>query len=560
MPQFVGALDQGTTSTRFVVFDKDGSIVTFHQMELEQHYPQPGWVEHDPYEIIDTARTCIEHAVNKLKILGHKASDITSIGITNQRETVVTWDRLTGQPLHPAIVWSDSRTTETVKALAATDPKGVDCLRHLCGLPLTTYFSAVKLRWLLDNVPIVQQAQQQQRLQFGTVDTWLIYNLTGGQKNNVLVTDVTNASRTMLMDIHTLQWSEEAKHFFKFDQIHMPKIVSSSQIYGLVDEGSLEGVPIAGCLGDQQAALVGQKCFNVGDAKNTYGTGCFMLFNTGSAPVISKNGLLTTVAYQFGDHPPAYALEGSVAVAGSSINWLRDNLGVIEDALDLNRLASTVDSSAGVYFVTAFAGLFAPYWRDDARGTICGMTQFTRLEHICRATLEAVCYQSRAILEAMNKESGKPLRSLKVDGGMSNSDLCMQIQADVLGIHVDRPQMREMTALGSAIAAGFATGFWKSFDELALINTEGRMIFDSKITGERREAMYNGWNEAVKRSYGWATANTTTNASKAIAIVTNTAYTYVSAVNTTAVIAAAVAVVAAIAVAAAATTTATARH
>ncbi|KAF7724338.1 Glycerol kinase [Apophysomyces ossiformis] len=510
MPKFVGAIDQGTTSTRFVIFDERGSLVTYHQIEFEQHYPQPGWVEHDPYELLDSAKTCIEHAVSKLEIMGHDASDIQAIGITNQRETTIVWDSETGQPLYPAIVWSDARTVDTVHALAKKSDKGVNALQHLCGLPLTTYFSAVKLRWLLDNVPAVAEAQQQGRLQFGTVDTWLIYNLTGGLDKGVVVTDVTNASRTMLMDIHTLSWSDEAKRFFDFDHVQFPKIVSSSQVYGNMSDGSLEGIPIAGCLGDQQAALVGQKCFNVGDAKNTYGTGCFMLFNTGDAPVISKNGLLSTVAYQLGtDAAPAYALEGSVAVAGSSINWLRDNLGLIQDAAHLNELAQKVNDTAGVYFVTAFAGLFAPYWRSDARGTICGMTQYTTLEHICRATLEAVCYQSRAILDAMNKESQKPLRSLKVDGGMSNSDLCMQIQADILGIGVQRPQMRETTALGSAIAAGFATGIWKTFEDLDGINAENHTIFEGQITEEKRRRMYNGWNEAVKRSYGWASDATT---------------------------------------------------
>lgn len=297
--------------------------------------------------------------------------------------------------------------------------------------------------------------------------------------------------------------------FFGFEQVLLPRIVSSSEVYGAFFEGSLKGVPIAGCLGDQQAALVGQQCFEVGDAKNTYGTGCFMLFNTGPTPVQSKNGLLTTVAYKFGDAEPAYALEGSVAVAGSSINWLRDNLGVIASPTELNTLASQVKSTAGVYFVTAFAGLFAPYWRSDARGTICGITHFTKLEHICRATLEAVCYQSRAILDAMNKDAEKPLRSLKVDGGLSNSDLCMQIQADVLGIQVDRPLMRETTALGSAIAAGFAVGIWKSFEELSAINREGRTYFDSKVSESRRQKMYGGWEQAVKRSFGWANTATT---------------------------------------------------
>ncbi|OBZ91088.1 Glycerol kinase [Choanephora cucurbitarum] len=510
MPQFIGSIDQGTTSTRFVIFNEKGQIVTFHQMEFEQSYPQPGWVEHDPYELLDSVHTCIEHAISKLALMGYDASDIKCIGLTNQRETLITWDALTGHPLYPAIIWSDARTIETVEELAKKSDKGVDALKDVCGLPLATYFTGVKLRWLLDNVPVVSQARNQNRLRVGTVDTWLIYNLTGGlDHNGVIVTDVTNASRTMLMDIHTLNWSPKSIEFFGFEQVLLPRIVSSSEVYGTVSEGSLTGVPIAGCLGDQQAALVGQQCFEVGDAKNTYGTGCFMLFNTGNQPVQSKNGLLTTVAYKFGDAEPAYALEGSVAVAGSSINWLRDNLGVIADTAELNTLASQVSSTSGIYFVTGFAGLFAPYWRSDARGTICGITHFTRLEHICRATLEAVCYQSRAILEAMNMDAQSPLRSLKVDGGMSNSDLCMQIQADVLGIQVDRPSMRETTALGSAIAAGFAMGIWKSFEELSEINKEDRTYFESKISEKRRNKMVNGWEQAVKRSYGWANANTT---------------------------------------------------
>lgn len=318
------------------------------------------------------------------------------------------------------------------------------------------------------------------------------------------MTDVTNASRTMLMDIHTLQWSDECLQFFGLEDLQLPKLVSSSRIYGNISSGSLAGIPIAGCLGDQQAAMVGQKCFNKGDAKNTYGTGCFMLFNTGNKPIVSQHGLLSTVAFQFGDQPASYALEGSVAVAGSSINWLRDNLGVINSPAQLNELAAKVDDTAGVYFVTAFNGLFAPYWRDDARGTICGLTQYTNISHLARATLEAVCYQSRAILEAMDRESNTPLRSLKVDGGISNSDLCMQIQADVLGINVERPSMREMTALGAAIAAGLATGVWESIEDLKDVNQEGVSVFEPKIDEKKRERMFHGWQEAVTRSFGWS--------------------------------------------------------
>ncbi|GAA5797819.1 hypothetical protein EDC94DRAFT_621026 [Helicostylum pulchrum] len=505
--QFIGAIDQGTTSTRFVIFDKEGKLLTYHQMEFEQHYRHPGWVEHDPYDILASVDTCIEHAVRKLSLLGYDASSIQCVGITNQRETTIAWDSETGQPLCPAIVWSDNRTSHTVQDLASQEghKQGVNAIHSICGLPLTTYFSAVKLKWMMDHEPAVKEAHENNRLQFGTIDTWLIYNLTGGVKNGgVLVTDVTNASRTMLMDIHTLEWSQKAIDFFGFKGLRLAKIVPSSSVYGKIHSGSLKNIPISGCLGDQQSALVGQKCFKVGEAKNTYGTGCFMLFNTGDSPVISKNGLLTTVAYQLGNDKPMYALEGSIAVAGSSIQWLRDNLGIIKESKDIGTLAEKVEDTAGVYFVTAFSGLFAPYWRDDARGTICGLTQYTKREHIARATLEAVCYQSRAILEAMNKDAGEPLRSLKVDGGVSNSDACMQIQADILNIEVCRPQMRETTALGAAIAAGLAMGVWNSVEDLNDVNKDGRTVFKSKITDEKRETMYHGWKEAIKRSFGWA--------------------------------------------------------
>ncbi|KAI8977610.1 hypothetical protein BDF20DRAFT_906541 [Mycotypha africana] len=447
--------------------------------------------------------------------MGLKASDIKGIGLTNQRETLITWDSQTGRPLYPAILWSDTRTIDTVHRLAQQSDKGVDALKAICGLPLATYFTAVKLRWLLDHIPRVSQAQAQHRLRVGTVDTWLIYNLTGGcVHDGAYMTDVTNASRTMLMDLHTLRWSEEAIAFFGLQDIVLPRIASSSEIYGEIVEGSLAGVPLAGCLGDQQAALVGHQCFSVGEAKNTYGTGCFMLFNTGHQAVPSKNGLLTTVAYQWGsESPPTYALEGSIAVAGAAIGWLRDNLGVIQSTREVNRLASKVKNTAGVYFVTAFGGLLAPYWRSDARGTLCGITHFTRLEHICRAALEAVCYQSRALLDAMNKDSGSPLRVLKVDGGMSHSDLTMQIQADVLGIPVDRPQMRETTALGAAIAAGFALGIYKSKEDLPNGHSQqpqqDRTLFLPTIPATQRKKMVHGWQQAVQRSFGWANPATT---------------------------------------------------
>ncbi|ORZ21193.1 hypothetical protein BCR42DRAFT_407042 [Absidia repens] len=510
MTKLIGALDQGTTSTRFVIFDDTGAIVTFHQIEFEQHYPHPGWVEHDPFELLDSCRLCIEHAVNKLIKLGYQVSDIEGIGITNQRETTIAWDKKTGQPLYPAIVWSDVRTQNTVDQLSKKSPKGVDALRSICGLPLTTYFSAIKLRWLLDHVPAVAQAREHDRLVFSTVDSWLIFHLTGGLENDgVFVTDVTNASRTMLMDIHSLSWSNESIRFFGFEGIELPQIKSSSCIYGHIKQGALTGFAIAGCLGDQQAALVGQKCFETGTAKNTYGTGCFMLFNLGDAipPVLSHNGLLTTVAYQLGkDQRPVYALEGSVAVGGSSINWLRDNMHLISDHHQLNELAASVEDTGGVYFVTAFGGLFAPYWKVDARGTICGLTQYTTRAHLARATLEAACYQSKAVLDAMNKDSGTPLRALNVDGGMSNSDLCMQIQANLLGdgVLVTRPKMRETTALGSAIAAGLALGVWKDLNDLDKVNKEGETVFRSQLSAESTERLYSGWQKAVTRSLDWA--------------------------------------------------------
>ncbi|KAI8060055.1 hypothetical protein BC940DRAFT_312872 [Gongronella butleri] len=503
MAQYIGALDQGTTSTRFVIFDERGRIVTYHQLEFEQHYPQPGWVEHDPLELLDTCQVCIDRAVRKFVDLGHDASSIRAIGITNQRETTIAWDRETGEPLYPAIVWSDGRTQSTVETLANKSEKGIDALRDACGLPLTTYFSAVKFRWMLDNVPAVARAQRENRLAFSTVDAWLIFNLTGGvDQQGEFVTDVTNASRTMLMDINTLKWNQKAIEFFGFEGVHLPRIAPSSTVYGQLSHGPLKGVAIAGCLGDQQAALVGQKCFQDGDAKNTYGTGCFMLYNVGAKPVFSSNGLLTTVAYQLGDEL-AYALEGSIAVGGSSINWLRDNMGLIADAQELNHLASSVQDTGGVYFVTAFSGLFAPYWRSDARGIICGLTQYTNKAHLARATLEAACYQTKAILDAMNKDSGTPLRALNVDGGMSNSDLCMQIQANLVRTPVRRPQMRETTALGSAIAAGLAVGLWSSLDDLTSVNAEGQSVFEADIPESASTLLYNGWKKAVTRAYGW---------------------------------------------------------
>ncbi|KAL1915008.1 uncharacterized protein VTP21DRAFT_7713 [Calcarisporiella thermophila] len=503
MPEFVGAIDQGTTSSRFLIFSNRGELVASHQLEFAQHYPHPGWVEHNPEDIMESVRECIRVAMEKFEALGHSKSDIRGVGITNQRETTVAWDAETGEALYNAIVWCDTRTLETVHELAGRSDKGAKALQNVCGLPLTTYFSGVKVKWMLDNVPAVKEALESGRLRVGTIDSWLIYKLTGGKEGGVLVTDVTNASRTMFMDIRKLEWSEECCEFFGITPSVLPKIATSSEVYGRFVSGPLEGTPIAGCLGDQQAALVGQKCFQAGDAKNTYGTGCFMLFNTGTEPVLSTHGLLTTVAYQFAGSEPHYALEGSVAVAGSAVKWVRDNLGLIKEAHEIGELATKVPNTGGVYFVTAFSGLFAPYWRDDARGVLVGLTQYTNKYHIARATLEAVCFQTRAILDAMNLDSGKELTGLKVDGGMTNSDVCMQLQADILGIEVDRPEMRETTALGAAFAAGIATGVWKSLSELTSINTEGQTLFKPQISGEEREAKYKDWQRAVEKSLNW---------------------------------------------------------
>lgn len=439
---------------------------------------------------------------------GFSAKNIRSIGITNQRETTVVWDKNTGEPLHNAIVWPDTRTTNLVRELKGRP--GADDLREACGLPLSTYPSSVKLMWLLQNVPAVKEAYEESRLAFGTVDSWLIFKLNGGveAKKPVHVTDSTNASRTMFMDIRTMKYDEKLLNFFGIDptKCALPEIVPSSdaKAFGKVMTGSLKDTPIAGCLGDQSSALVGQCGFQPGQAKNTYGTGCFLLYNVGTEPVISKAGLLATVAYDFGNgQQPVYALEGSVAVGGAGVKFLINNLGFFEKSNEIEEVAASVPDNGGVVFVTAFSGLFAPYWIDDAKGTIFGMTQHTKKGHIARATLEATCYQTHAILNAMEQDSGKKLQVLAVDGGLSNSDLCMQTQADVSGIPVDRPAMRETTALGAAIAAGFATGVWKGQEELSQVNSKGRVLFKPSISTERRTKMFRKWEQAVEMSKGW---------------------------------------------------------
>jgi glycerol kinase len=441
---------------------------------------------------------------------GHTAKEIRSIGITNQRETTVVWDKTTGEPLHNAIVWPDTRTAHLVRELKGRP--GADDLTEVCGLPLSTYPSSVKLMWLIQNIPAVKDAYEESRLAFGTVDSWLIYKLNGGAsaKKPVHVTDTTNASRTMFMNLRTTKYDLKMLDFFGIDpnKCALPDIVPSSDAtaYGKLAKGPLAGVSIAGCLGDQSSALVGQCGFEPGQAKNTYGTGCFLLYNVGTEPVISKHGLMATVAYDFGKgHPPVYALEGSVAVAGAGVKYLINNMGFFDKSDEIEKVATSVDDNGGVVFVTAFSGLFAPYWIDDAKGTIFGMTQHTKKGHIARATLEATCYQNQAILKAMEKDSGHKLQVIAVDGGLSNSDLCMQTQANISGIPVDRPAMRETTALGAAIAAGLATGVWRELSDLSEVNKKGRVQFQPEISEEKRNKMFKKWEQAVEMSRGWVT-------------------------------------------------------
>ncbi|KAL0941901.1 glycerol kinase [Colletotrichum truncatum] len=518
---FMGSIDQGTTSTRFLIFNGLGDPVAMHQIEFENHYPHSGtplppfsrWHEHDPLELLSSVEECIEKAMAKFAEKGYSAANIRGVGITNQRETTVLWDSRTGEPLHNAVVWPDTRTTSLVRDLRSRP--GADKLQDLCGLPLSTYPSSVKLRWLLDNVPAIREAYDGGYLAFGTVDSWLIYRLNGGASLGdaaIHVTDSTNASRTMFMNLRTLKYDDELLAFFDIDKskIRLPKIVPSSDptAFGKLASGVLKGVPIAGCLGDQSSALVGQCGFSPGQAKNTYGTGCFLLYNVGNEPVISKSGLLATVAYDFGKgRKPVYALEGSIAVAGSGVKFLVKNLSFVEDASRISALAETVPDNGGVVFVTAFSGLFAPYWIDDAKGTLFGITQHTQKGHIARATLEATCYQTKAILDAMATDSGHALESLAVDGGLSNSDLCMQSQADISGIRVDRPAMRETTALGAAIAAGLALGVWDELEDLKNVNQNGRRVFHPSPDREKNLKLFKKWEQAVDMSRGWVRDN-----------------------------------------------------
>ncbi|EXG81594.1 glycerol kinase GlpK [Cryptosporangium arvum] len=497
MPDFVGAVDQGTTSTRFMVFDHGGNEVGRHQLEHEQILPQAGWVEHNPVEIWERTASVIRTAMNNLNL---SASDLAALGITNQRETTVVWDKRTGRPYYNAIVWQDTRTDRIASALDR-DERG-QTIRQKAGLPPATYFSGGKIQWILENVEGVREAAEAGHAIFGNTDTWLIWNLTGGAH----VTDVTNASRTMLMDLETLDWDDELLSFFNIPRSMLPEIRPSSDPAGY---GSLEAggpfrgdVPLTGDLGDQQAATVGQVCFAPGEAKNTYGTGNFLLLNTGNELVRSEHGLLTTVCYKFGDQAPVYALEGSIAVTGSAVQWLRDQLGIISGASQSEALARQVDDNGGVYFVPAFSGLFAPYWRSDARGAIVGLSRYNTNAHLARATLESICYQSRDVSEAMAQDSGVTLDVLKVDGGVTANSLCMQLQADILGVPVSRPVVAETTALGAAYAAGLAVGFWKNTDELRENWNESER-WQPSWSEERRTEGYAKWRKAVERTLDW---------------------------------------------------------
>ncbi len=497
MSKYVGAIDQGTTSSRFIVFDQAGAIVAVAQREHEQIYPKPGWVEHDAAEIWRNTETVIGEALARG---GVKAGQLAAVGITNQRETTLLWDRNTGAPLANALVWQDTRTADLVAAYARDG--GQDRFRARTGLPLATYFSGLKLKRLLDNVPGARAKADAGDALFGTIDTWVLWNLTGGPAGGVHATDVTNASRTQLVDLRSLDWDDELLAAFDVPRAVLPRILPSSTSYGAAMIPALRGVPIAGILGDQQAALVGQTCFDPGEAKNTYGTGCFMLMNTGQQIVPSTAGLVTTVAYQLGDEPPCYALEGSIAIAGALVQWLRDNLGVIAKSSDVEALARTVEDNGDVYVVPAFSGLFAPYWRDTARGVITGLTRYANRGHIARAALEAVAYQTRDVLEAMEKDSGIPIKELRVDGGMVANELLMQFQADQLGVPVVRPRVTETTALGAAYAAGLAVDYWSSRAELVK-NWGVERRWHPKMRDAERRTLYAAWQKAVRRSFDW---------------------------------------------------------
>lgn len=499
MAEYIASIDQGTTSTRCILFNHQGLIVSCHQLEHEQIYPQPGWVEHDPKEIWTRCQEVIKGAM-----LGANATvhDIAAVGITNQRETTIVWDKESGDVYYNAIVWQDTRTDKIISQLAET--VGQNRFQERVGLPLATYFSGPKIRWILDNVEGVREATDQGRAIFGNIDTWIIWNLTGGVDGGLHITDVTNASRTMLMNLKTLKWDEDICKIMGIPMQMLPEIRPSSQVYGYTKaNGPFGGViPVSGDLGDQQAATVGQTCFDPGEAKNTYGTGCFMILNTGKEIVISKNGLLTTLCYQFEGESPTYALEGSIAITGALVQWLRDNIGIIEKSPQIEDLARTVEDNGGIYFVPAFSGLFAPYWRSDARGLIIGMTRFINKGHIARAALEATAFQTREVLDAMRIDSGVDLKVLKVDGGMVQNDLLMQIQADVLRVDVIRPKVAETTALGAAYAAGYAVKFWKNKEEMRANWCKDKEWHPNEHSPLHDEKFLE-WKKAVTKTFNW---------------------------------------------------------
>ena len=497
MKNYLGAIDQGTTSTRFIVFDKAGRVVSVAQKEHEQIFPQPGWVEHNPEEIWQRTREVIAEALANGNLT---SGDLAAIGITNQRETSVVWEKATGKPVMNAIVWQDTRVSPDVAHFSAQG--GQDRFRAKTGLPLSTYFSGLKLRWILKNVRGAAQRAQDGELLFGNIDTFLLWNLTGGPRGGVHATDVTNASRTQLLNLKTLDWDDELLRAFEIPRNVLPHVKSSSEVYGTVADGAVKGVAIAGILGDQQAALVGQACFRPGEVKNTYGTGCFLLMNTGEQAVPSQFGLLTTIAYKFGNAPPHYALEGSVAITGALVQWLRDNLGLIAKSPDVEALAQTVKDNGGVYFVPAFSGLYAPYWKESARGVIAGLTRYANKGHLARAVLEATAFQTREVVEAMEKDSKIPLVSLRVDGGMVANELLMQFQSDILNREAVRPMVPETTALGAAYAAGLAVGFYKGTDEL-LANWKADRTWKPALAEHEREKLYREWKKAVTRSFDW---------------------------------------------------------
>ncbi len=494
---YIAAIDQGTTSTRCIIFDKKGKIISVGQKEHEQIYPKPGWVEHNTDEIWNNTLEVIAVARINKKIA---ISDIAAVGITNQRETSVVWNKNTGKSYYNALVWQDTRTDALVAHFEKE--KGTAWFQAKTGLPLATYFSGLKIRWLLDNVEGLRADAERGEAIFGNMDTFLIWNLTGGVSGGLHLTDVTNASRTQLMNLETMAWDEEILATFDIPKAMLPSIEPSSKVYGLITAEPLAGVPLAGDLGDQQSALVGQTCFKPGEAKNTYGTGCFMLMNTGTEIVPSKAGLLTTVAYQFENQPVTYALEGSVAITGALVQWLRDNLGIIEKSSDIETLAATVEDNGGAYFVPAFSGLYAPYWKSNARGVIAGLTRYVTKAHIARAALEATAFQTKEVLDAMKKDSGIQLSSLRVDGGMVVNELLMQFQSDILNKPVIRPKMIETTALGAAYAAGMAVGYWTDFDDLTK-NWGKDKTWKSKMSAATRNGLMKGWKKAIKRSFDW---------------------------------------------------------